>query len=74
VNLILAKQSRLRRERGKVNSVLVCKCRLKMSTVTASSADAATRVDVSLARALGLCLKTSHIEPGQSVGELDPRE
>ncbi len=45
-----------------------------MSTVTASSADAATRVDVSLARALGLCLKTSHIEAGQSVGELDPRE
>ena len=32
---------------------------------TASSADAATRVDASLARALGLCLKTSHIEPGQ---------
>ena len=41
---------------------------------TASSADAATRVDASLARALSLCLKTSHIEPGQSVGELDPRE
>jgi len=32
VNLILAKQSRLRRERGKVNSVLVCKCRSNMST------------------------------------------
>ena len=66
------------RERGKVHTgycgAVVCKCRLKMSTVTASSADAATRVDVSLARALGLCLKTSHIEAGQSVGELDPRE